>query len=176
MKKILYILIKIRFIVIFLILCIFCWLFSCYGNDLMALFGLKWRPWVMKVALASCFLFKYAFIGSLAAIFIKFAYRKYLEKPSLLKQIAATVFAVLCVVLMFPVLWMELWALSSEPKEYIVIRDGKKCVASVIGWNDSSVSCHEYKGLFLMGKDTVSYEIYHRTNDPFESGVAPYDK
>ena len=73
-------------------------------------------------------------------------------------------------------LWMELWALSNEPKEYIVIRDGKKCVASVSSWNDSSVECHEYKGLFWMGEKIVSYEIYHRTNDPFESGAAPFEK
>jgi len=63
MKKILDILVKIRFITIFLILCVFCWIFSCYGNDVISLFGFKWRPWVMKESLGSCFLFKYTIIG-----------------------------------------------------------------------------------------------------------------
>ena len=176
MKKRLYILIKIRFIVIFLILCIFCWLFSCYGNDLMALFGLKWRPWVMKTFFIGFLIFKYIFLGSLAVNVVKCWHAKYIKKPSFIKEIAATAFGVLSLIFVFIMIGWELWGLSGMPKEYIVIRDGKKCVASVIGWLDSSVSCHEYKGLFWMGEDNVSYEIYHRTENPFESGAAPYEK
>ena len=82
MKKRLYILIKIRFIVIFLIPCIFCWLFSCYGNDLMALFGLKWRPWVMKTFFIGFLSFKYIFLGSLAVKVVKWWHAKYIKKPS----------------------------------------------------------------------------------------------
>lgn len=167
---------KKRLYIIFLSLCIFCCLFFCYGNDAIALFGFKWRPWVIKTFFIGFLIFKYIFFGSLAVKVVKWWHAKHIKKPSFLKEIAATAFVVLCLVLLLVMTGWELWALSGMPKEYIVMRDGKKCVACVTSWHDSSVDCHEYKGLFLMGEDTVSYETYLRTNDPFESGVAPYEK
>ena len=176
MEKLLNILIKYRIPIVSLILCIFFMLIDSYGNDVMVIFELQWRPWIVKAFFVGFLIFKYIFLGSLAVKVVKWWHAKYIKKPSFIKEIAATAFGVLSLIFVFIMIGWELWGLSGMPKEYIVIRDGKKCVASVIGWLDSSVSCHEYKGLFWMGEDTVSYEIYHRTEDPFDFGAAPYEK
>ena len=172
MKNLLNILMKYQTAIVSLIVCTFCIIIDLHGNEIMAIFKLQFRPWVLKAFFFGFLIFKYVFLVSLSVKFGKWFYSKYIQKPSLLKRIVAmfVFFLILCMI------GWELFILSMTPKEYIVNRDSKKCVACVTSWNDSSVECHEYKGLFLMGEDTVSYEIYHRTSDPFESGLAPFEK
>lgn len=167
---------KYRVTIVSFILCIFFMHIDSYGNNVMEFIGLQWRPWVETAFFIAFLIFKYIFVGSLFVKLAKWYHSIYAKKPSLLKKFIAAIVVIVSIAISLYIFAWELWALSGFPKEYIVIRDSKKCVACVTSWNDSSVSCHEYKGLFLMGKDTVSYEIYHRTNDPFKSGLAPYEK
>lgn len=176
MKKLFDKLIKYRLTIIFLLLCIVCGLHISYGNNIMALFGLKWRPWVITATFGLFSLFKYAFLTSIVIKIVKWGYKKYIEKPNLLKEAAAVICGVLFLMAAFYIIFLDLFLMAMMHKpEHIVIRDNKKCVACVTSWHGSSVSCHEYKGIFFMGEDTVSYEIYNYSNDPFGSGAAPYN-
>lgn len=159
-----------------LLICIFCILMYLYGNNILAFFDLQWQPWVLKVFFVGFLIFKYIFLGKKSVKLFKWYSSKYQQKTSILKRIIPIFFIPFAIIFILIMIGWEVFILSLMPKEYIVIRNGEKCVASVTSWHDSRVECFEYKGIIFMGEKLISYEIYQRTNDPFKADLAPFEK
>ena len=158
------------------ILSIFYLLMYIHGNDVMTFFDLQWQSWVLKIFFVGFLIFKYIFIGKMCIKLFKWYHSKYIQKPSILKKIIILLLPAFIVVISLVMIGWEAFIISMMPKEYIVIRNEKKCIASVVGWHDSSVEYFERKGLFFMEEKSFARETYLRTNDPFKAGTAPFEK
>lgn len=129
-------------------------LIGVLGDKILKILGLQWRNWV-NMTLG----FLWMGSGLLFLVGIPILLLRKTKGSWKIRLLAIIVAIVLIIGIMIVSLYVPFLLLFGNKPESVVVWNGQKCVTSDVVWFDTTRNWYAYHGWFVMGRESLHYEV-----------------